>query len=504
MNLKTTVAWSAAFFLSPLLLPAADDAQSLKQQLQQMQEQFDRTRREQQQQIDALTQKLAALTNSSAPSPTAAAPAPSSAPATSDEQKKLEQELAAELAPPAASGSSAAVPGSSRTVADQAASIPAARAGSAYMNISYGTLIDAGWSTAPDPSAQLQLGDHDPIKRGFALRNAEISVDGAIDPYFKGFANIVLKLDKNNETAIELEESYLQSTSLPANLQLKAGQYFAAFGRQNPQHPHTWAFVDQPLILTRAFGGEGLRGIGAQLSWLAPTPFYTEFFLSVLDGQGGTAFSFRNPGDPDPSGINRFAGRATLDRTLRGPADLLYVPRVAASFELTDTTTLLAGLSSAFGPNDTGPHSRTEIYGADFFWKWKPPTAAQGFPYVTWQTEVLSRRFGAAADRFSPTPLRAETLRDTGFYSQLVYGLVPRWNLGLRFDSADGNAAASDPSDPFRGRRYRVSPELTFLPSEFSKVRLQYNYDHGDLFGTANSIWMQLEFGLGAHAAHKY
>ena len=54
------------------------------------------------------------------------------------------------------------------------------------------------------------------------------------------------------------------------------------------------------------------------------------------------------------------------------------------------------------------------------------------------------------------------------------------------------------------GSRYRISPELTFLPSEFSKIRLQYNLDHGESFGTASSVWMQLEFGLGAHAAHKY
>src|SRR5207249_9982946 len=117
-----------------------------------------------------------------------------------------------------------------------------ARAGSAYMNISFDALVDVGGSTKSDPSAQLQLGDHDPIKRGFSLRNAEIAVDGAVDPYFKGFGNIVLKLDKNNETEIELEETYLQSTSLPAQLQLKAGQFFANFGRQNSQHPHQWAF----------------------------------------------------------------------------------------------------------------------------------------------------------------------------------------------------------------------------------------------------------------------
>ncbi|MSU70547.1 MAG: hypothetical protein EXS39_07200 [Opitutaceae bacterium] len=493
MKFRTIIAWSSVLFLAAPALPAEDPVRQLQLQLRQLQEEFEQTRRQQQQQIEALTKKLEALTNA----PPAAA---ASAPPGTDERKKLEQELAAATVTRAAVGAAGTTPRGEPA----AMPAPGARAGSAYMNISYGTLIDAGWSTAADPAAQLQLGDHDPIKRGFALRNAEIAVDGAVDPYFKGFASLVLKLDKNNETAIELEESFLQSSSLPANLQLKAGQFFASFGRQNPQHPHTWAFVDQPLILSRAFGPEGLRSIGAQLSWLAPTPFYTEFFLSVLDGQGGTAFSFRNPGEPDATGVHRFAGRATFDRTLRGAPDLLFVPRIAFSLEPTDTTTLLAGLSGAFGPNNTDPHSRTEVYGADFFWKWKPPTAAQGFPFVTWQTEALVRRFGAAADPLAPVPLRAETLRDSGVYSQLVYGFLPRWNAGVRADYVTGNAAAFDASDPFRGERYRFSPELTFLPSEFSKIRLQYNHDHGDLFGTAHSIWMQLEFGLGAHTAHKY
>jgi hypothetical protein len=91
-------------------------------------------------------------------------------------------------------------------------------------------------------------------------------LDGAVDPYFKGFANIVLKLDQNGQTAVELEEAYLQSMSLPANRQLKAGQFLADFGRQNTQHPQQWAFVDNALILTRTFGPDGLRGILGQIS----------------------------------------------------------------------------------------------------------------------------------------------------------------------------------------------------------------------------------------------
>jgi hypothetical protein len=350
----------------------------------------------------------------------------------------------------------------------------------------------------------LQLGDHDPIKRGFSLRNAEIAVDGAVDPYFKGFGNIVFKLDKNNNTDAELEEAFLQSTSLPWNLQLKVGQFFANFGRQNPQHPHQWAFVDAPIILTRAFGPDGLRNVGTQVSWLAPTAFYTEFFLGIFDGQGGTTHSFRNPGEADVFGINRLAGRATSGRNTRGPGDLVFTPRVASSFELSDAQTLVAGVSGAFGANETGAASRTEIYGADLYWKWKPANAQAGFPFVSWQTEGLYRRFGAGADPTALVPLPSENLRDYGFYTQVLWGIQQRWVAGLRGELATGNSGLFDPNDPFRGERHRISPMVTFFPSEFSKFRLQYNFDHGQYIGTEHSIWLQMEFLLGAHGAHKF
>jgi hypothetical protein len=476
----------------------SSEIEQLKTQLRQMQFNFGRVQREQQQQIEALMKKLQELTQQ----PTVAKAAATNAPAKSDEQKKLEQELAAELGPQTNTAPAAAIP---KTAWSPSQPITIARAAGAYMNISFDTLMDAGWSTAHDPSAQLQLGDHDPIKRGFSLRNAEIAVDGAVDPYFKGFGNIVFKLDKNNETSVELEEAYLQSTGLPANLQLKAGQFFAAFGRQNPQHPHTWAFVDAPIILTRAFGPDGLRSIGAQLSYLLPTPFYTEAFLGILDGQGGTGARCRNPGEPDALGVNRFHGRATIDRTMAGPQDLVYVPRIASSFDVSDTQVVVVGASGAFGPNETSAHSRTEIYGTDIYWKWKSPNAQEGFPFVSWQTEGLFQRYGAAADATAPGgPLASQNLRDYGFYSQVLWGVQPHWVVGARGEYATGNAAASDPTDPFRGERYRVSPVVTWYPSEFSKLRLQYNYDQGQYFGTEHSVWMQVEFLLGAHGAHKF
>ena len=497
--------------LSASLLQAQEtnEVELLKRQLKEATDNFDKVMKEQRQIIDSLNHRLDAVQQQLATGTNQPVATPAKDETKRAEKAKLEADLAKELAAngpePAKPAASAPKPAASSSWSPSQP-LTIARAGSAYMNISFDTLMDVGWSTAHDPSRQLQLGDHDPIKRGFSLRNAEISVDGAVDPYFKGFGNIVLKLDKNNETSIELEEAYLVTTSLPKNLQVKAGQFFAAFGRQNPQHPHTWAFVDDPIILARAFGSEGLRSIGAQMSYLLPLPFYTEAFLGILDGQGGTSFNFRNPGNADPTGTSRFRGRATFDRAMRGPQDLVYVPRLASSFEVTDQQTLVVGASGAFGANDTGPHSRTEVYGLDAYWKWKSAHANEGFPFVSWQTEGLFVRYGAGADATAPIPgpLPSENLHDWGMYSQVVWGFKPGWVAGLRGEYANGDKGVFDPFDVFRGERSRVSPNLTWYPSEFSKIRLQYNFDNGQYLGQQHSVWMQVEFLLGAHGAHKF
>ncbi|PYJ85008.1 MAG: hypothetical protein DME70_10285, partial [Verrucomicrobia bacterium] len=195
-----------------------------------------------------------------------------------------------------------------------------------YMNISFDGMFALAASSDRHLD-RLEVGDHDPLQRGFNGRNAEIALDGAVDPYFEGFANIVLKLDNNNQTEIELEEAFLQTTNLPYGLQIKAGQFFDAFGRINPTHPHTWEFADSPLVNGRLLGGDGLRGVGAQLAWALPVPWYAQFIFAVQNGRGGTAYSFRNPGD---DGV--FYDRTTINRDASALHDMLYVPRLETSF----------------------------------------------------------------------------------------------------------------------------------------------------------------------------
>lgn len=389
-----------------------------------------------------------------------------------------------------------------RAQMNNAASLPAPRSqgkrpGSAAMNpkISLVGLFAAAASSDPDLE-NIETGGHDPNQRGFTVQNVELTLSAAVDPYFIGNANIIYQLDRNGESVVELEEAYLTTTSLPANLQVKAGQFFTPFGRLNPTHPHAWDFSDQPLVNGRLLGPDGLRGPGVQLSYLLPAPIYAEALVAIQNSAGETAFSFRNAPD------EVLFGRTMIDRPVAHVTDLLIVPRLVASVGPTETQTVLFGLSAAFGPNASGTDTRTAIVGADFFYKWKPIRAESGWPFIGWQMEVMARRYEAGPVDDAPVP--EEILRDRGGYTQLLYGFKRPWIAGIRLDYVAGTGG-EPAADPLRGRRLRVSSNVSYDPSEFSKLRLQYNRDDLQSRGKiVHSVFFQWEFLIGEHGAHKF
>jgi hypothetical protein len=404
--------------------------------------------------------------------------------------------------PPAAiSPTTGAPPTETSTGSSLTQPITIAGGGRNYMNISFDGMFALAGSSARDLS-HIEVGDHDPQQRGFNARNIELAFDGAVDPYFQGFANIVFKLDNNNETEVEVEEAFMQTTNLPFGLQLKGGQFFAAFGRLNPMHPHVWDFADDALVHGRLLGPDGLRGVGAQISWTLPTPWYSQLILASQNGRGGTGFSFRNPGD---DGI--FFGRETTDREVRGLQDFVWIPRWENSVDLSPTQVVLAGVSGAFGSNDTDANARTQIYGADVFYKWKSAHAEGGFPFVKWQSEMMYRRFEAGRGVGESFPV-AETFHDWGLYSQVLWGFRKGWVAGVRGDYLHMQDSRFT-DDPDRQTRSRISANLSWYPTEFSKLRLQYNHDflESNFFladREVDSVFLQFEFILGAHGAHKF
>ena len=369
------------------------------------------------------------------------------------------------------------------------------------IDLSVDLLVAAGGSTENDAEIErLQGGGHDPRKNGFTLQALELSLTGAVDPYFTGEAHVVLFIDSEGETRIELEEAFLTTQSLPFGLQVEAGFFFTEFGLINPTHPHAWDWVDQPVILSRLFGEDGLRQAGFRVGWLVPLPWFSQFHFGMQNANGETAVSFL--ANDEVFEERPIGGLPFGDRGVDGPEDLLYLLRWVNSWDPSPTVTGKLGLSALFGPNATGPDGRTRIFGADLKVTWRPERHFRGWPFVRWQSEFLYRYYDADD---------ADSLRDWGLYTQILYGFAYRWAAGLRVEYATGSGDSVDgrAADHFRDDRYRISPLLAWYVSEFARIRLQYNLDdadhlNGDGDGNAHSIWLVVEGLFGAHPAHTY
>jgi hypothetical protein len=341
--------------------------------------------------------------------------------------------------------------------------------------------VVAGFAVAVfDEEDHLQTGAHDPTETGFNLQELELSIQAAVDPYFRFDSFIVFSL-----FGVEIEEVYGTTTALPGDLQLRFGQFLTRFGRINPTHPHAWDFVDQPFAIGRIFGAEGNRALGLEVSWLAPLPWYAEIVASTTRADG------------DASNRSFFGGD---NLGVEGPEDLLYVTALKQFFDLSHDWSLLWGLSAAFGPNSTGRSNRTEVYGTDLFVKYRPITRESSLQ-LKWQSELFHRRV--------QTP--DTVLYDHSLYTQLVWGFEKQWAVGARYEwgsptyNLDGTRVVQ-PLDPeWTDHRHRVSSALTFLPTEFSRLRLQASMDlpawrDDPIF----AAFLAAELAVGAHGAHPF
>lgn len=331
--------------------------------------------------------------------------------------------------------------------------------------------------TADEP---LQTGGHDPTENGFHLQQLELSVSKAVDPYFRFDANVVFAL-----TGVEIEEVYATTLALPGRFQLRAGQFLTRFGRVNNTHPHAWDFVDQAFPIGRVFGGEGNRGLGVEASWLAPTPWYVEVVGSgTYAGGEATARSF-------------YGGQ---DLGFETPLDLQGTVAVKQFFPISDAWSLSWGLSGATGPNPTGIGNRTDVYGTDVYLRYRPVTAG-AHTVVTLTAEWLYRRRQVPGDLWS----------DVNGYTALAWRFQPRWGVAARWEyggPARGlqGEVVDDTLDPeWTADRHRVSTNVTFWPTEYSRLRLQ---GASDVVGWRErpdwSAMLAFEFNVGAHGAHAF
>jgi hypothetical protein len=345
-------------------------------------------------------------------------------------------------------------------------------AGSGLMNPDISVILDFA-AAVFTTEAPLQTGAHDPMETGFHLQQVEVAFSHNVDPYFRFDSFLIF-----TQFGVEVEEAYGTTLALPLNSQVRLGQFLTRFGRFNATHPHAWMFVDQMLTHGKFFGGENNRGPGVETSVLLPLPWYIEVVGSATDARGGaTARSF-------------YGGTRA---PIRSPADLQYTTAIKQFFPLSDHWSLSWGLSGAFGPNPTGRGNRSDIYGTDLYLKWRPITAAGDLRQVSYQTELLHRR------RQIPGGL----LADHGLYQYLIWRFAQRWDTGVRHEWVSG--LPDDPLDPdWTSNRQRFSGQLTFFPTEFSRLRAQVNHDRPGWTDPYWGAFFAVELSIGAHGAHAF
>jgi hypothetical protein len=409
--------------------------------------------------------------------------------------RALEERLKAAEAAVAAPASTVAAPA-------PVAAAPAAGGANAF-NPALSLILSGIYTrTSQDPAGYAITGVQLPASvpvgpgtRGFSLAETELGLAASIDPWLRGAANIALEPDDT----VSVEEAYVQTTSLGGGLSLKAGRFFSGIGYLNPQHSHTWDFVDNPLAY-QAFLGTQYGDDGLQLTWIAPTEQYIE-----LGAELGRGRSF--PGTD--TGRN---GAGSVALTAHSGGDVGDSSSWRAGVSMLDAKAddqRLAATSAAGAPVTNGFTGSTRVWVADAIWKWAPHGNAVQTNFKLQGEYLRSRRRGTLAydvggiDR--PGTYGAQ---QSGWYLQSVYQFVRYWRVGLRTEELDpgtpdyGLNAGLLPRIDYRPRRNSLM--LDFSPSEFSRVRLQFARDAARQGFQDNELFLQYQMSLGAHGAHSF
>jgi hypothetical protein len=334
-----------------------------------------------------------------------------------------------------------------------------------------------------------------PGTRGFSLAESELGFAASIDPWLRGAANIAIEADNS----VSVEEAYVQTTSLGYGLSLKAGRFFSGIGYLNPQHSHTWDFVDSPLAY-QAMLGTQYDDDGVQLHWLPAIDQYVELGVELgrgrsfpgsdtsRNGAGMYALTAHTGGDIGDS-HNWRAGVSMLDAKASDQALVEFDPagnQVAQSFS-----------------------GSTRVWIADAVWKWAPNGNATRTNFKLQGEYLQSTRSGDLVYDVGGADLASTyRARQSGWYLQGIYQFVPRWRVAARaeqLDSGTPDYGVNTGLIPVHQERPRKgSLMLDFSPSEFSRVRLQVARDRAREGFTDTQWFLQYQMSLGAHGAHTY
>jgi hypothetical protein len=461
-----------------LLVPAApapaQDAETLRREMEQMRKQFEAMQEQYKKTMDSMAERLERV--EARPQPVAVAAPTAMQPAAA--------------APPAMGLTAQRPPGSEPSALDLIRPRqPFAlyeRRGPGQLLFDIGIAGDFVGNLTQHNVQKNQGGSFPGLENLFFLREGEVSFFGQIDPYARAEVRIEAGQDQRGEgLTVSVAEANLTLTALPYGTQLKMGQMRNRFGLVNQLHFHDRHFIDNPNVLQQFFGKEGLVEAGFEATWVPPLPFYLELLGGVFNGQNDVAF-----------------GRDQISNPL-------VTGRVRTFFDLEDWGAVQLGSSVAAG--QTPQQKSSTVLGFDAKYKYTPP-GWQRAAFTLLGEYLLSFRDVVVTD---PDGIDTTRFRNSqGFYvggelRPFNHGELSKWLLGFRYDRTQYPAAS--------GTEWAVQPFLAYYPSEFLRFRLGYKQttrsqccsylDFQDNGGSAKQVseyFLQATFILGAHPAHPF
>lgn len=299
-------------------------------------------------------------------------------------------------------------------------------------------------------------------------REAEIQLYAPIDHLFDGIASLAAHNEKG-QYFFEIHQLTIGSSKLISRTRFHLGQYFLGIGRLNRFHRHDWPFISAPKVQTSFFHKEGIRDSGIEFGYLFPTDLYLDLTVGVTNGW---VYGHAHDEGTKPHVPTHYAKLATY-------ADLFSDGGMQMALNY-------------LGRKDNNGE-RVTLVGFDLTAKWRRDKLLR----FLLQSEIWYR---------IQSPRSTPSERAVGLYVYPQIGLTETFYAGLR---VDGFSVLSkrDASENWIGNYdYALVPTLSYKASEFSTVRMAYNFL--DSFGqgqpSQHIFEVQAVFILGAHPSHDF
>jgi len=323
----------------------------------------------------------------------------------------------------------------------------------------------------------------------FNVREVELDLRSAIDPYADGLFILSVESESPGEFEVGIEEFVVTVKSLPFSFweapplatKIRLGRMRVDFGRINKLHLHDLPQSMYGLTIGDFLGEEGYVANGIATS-------------SILGGFGESDTLTLNLGAFQGGGLEVAADER--------------VPALLASLnwfvDLGEGHSLDFGLYGHYGGTEKQGHQRhATTSSVDVLYKWKP--AKQG----EWNSFVLGFQvFRSDRSFLVPEDLDADGTPDLfnsgeaqpmGALAWAQYQLDRIWYVGGRYDR-------SDFIDDDELGHSRITPYVSCYLSEFFRVRASVERTESDLEQEDDLTTFLLEFNVifGAHPPHPF